>query len=170
LGVKVVPQDVDLASAVDEELRLLRAAHPHRSIEFVASGDNRGRWDGGRVQQILRNLVSNAIAYGTAGMPVQVRLRGTARDVWIEVTNDGPMDPSEVRGIFDPLSRGLPQQRGHDAPQGLGLGLFIVREIARAHDGEVEARCDAQRTTFAVRLPRAHPAASASAASNVPAA
>jgi signal transduction histidine kinase len=56
--------------------------------------------------------------------------------------------------IFEPLSRGFAQDYSQDARSGLGLGLFIVREIARAHEGEVEVRSDGGETTFAVRLPR----------------
>jgi signal transduction histidine kinase len=56
--------------------------------------------------------------------------------------------------IFDPLKRGSARGGSHDARSGLGLGLFIVREIARAHGGEVEVRSGGGETTFAVRLPR----------------
>ena len=74
LGVNIVSSDVDLAAIVTDELDQLRAAHPDRQIELAATGDNRGRWDGARLQQLLRNLVSNAIAYGAPGAPVRVSL------------------------------------------------------------------------------------------------
>jgi signal transduction histidine kinase len=157
IGLKVVPCEVDLAQAADDEVEQLRAAHPQRQIEFGASGDNRGRWDGARVQQLIRNLVSNAITYGSPDMPVRVTLRGEVSEVCLEVSNRGHIDPSTVRQIFNPLSRGGAQRASHAAPNGLGLGLFIVREIAKAHGGEVGARCEGQQTTFAVRLPRIDP-------------
>jgi signal transduction histidine kinase len=56
--------------------------------------------------------------------------------------------------MFDPLRRGAPERRKHESRGGLGLGLFIVREIAKAHRGEVEARSEGGHTTFSVRLPR----------------
>jgi signal transduction histidine kinase len=154
LGLKVEPDDVDLAQAVDDELRQLRAAHPKRRIEFAASGDTRARCDSARVQQLIRNLVSNAIAYGASDAPVRVVLRGDAPEIRLEVTNVGHIDASEVERIFDPLNRGGEQRVIPGAQDGLGLGLFIVREIARAHGGEVEARCKESETTFTVRLPR----------------
>ena len=155
LGLKVVPSDIDLAAVVTDELEQLRGAHANRRIELAVTGDNRGRWDGARLQQLLRNLVSNATKYGSPGTPVRVTLRGEEAGVRLEVTNSGPtIDPSAVGRIFDPLRRGSPQGDGHDAQGGLGLGLFIVREIAGAHGGEVEVRSDAGATTFAVRLPR----------------
>jgi signal transduction histidine kinase len=155
LGLKVVLSDVDLAAVVADELEQLRWAHANRRIELAATGDNRGRWDGARLQQLLRNLVSNAIKYGSPDTPVRVALRGEEADVRLEVTNSGPtIDPSALGQIFDPLRRGSPQGNGRDARGGLGLGLFIVREIAAAHRGEVEVRSDAGETTFAVLLPR----------------
>jgi signal transduction histidine kinase len=155
LGLKVVPSDIDLASVVADEVEQLRGAHPNRRIELAATGDTRGRWDGARLQQLLRNLVSNAIMYGSPNTPVRVALRGEEAGVRLEVTNSGPtIDPSALSQIFDPLKRGSAQCDSHDARGGLGLGLFIVREIAEAHGGEVEVRSDGGETTLAVRLPR----------------
>lgn len=154
LGITVVPSEVDLAVPVADELEQLRGAHPHRRIELAVTGDCRGRWDGLRLQQSLRNLVSNAIKYGAPDAPVRVALRGEEADIRLEVTNSGPpIDPSALSDIFDPLKRGV--ARGDRDDRGsLGLGLFIVREIARAHGGEVEVRSGGGETTFAVRLPR----------------
>src|SRR5205823_5739308 len=120
-----------------DELDQLRGAHPNERIELAATGDNRGRWDGTRLQQLLRNLVSNAIRYGSPNMPVRVALHGEEAAVRLEVTNSGPaIDPSALSEIFDPLTRGSAQGDSHDARGGLGLGLFIVREIAKAHGGD----------------------------------
>jgi signal transduction histidine kinase len=162
LGVKVVPSDIDLAPVVTDELEQLRGAHPSRRIELSVSGDSRGRWDGARVQQLVRNLVSNAIRYGSPDTTIRVALRGEEAEVRVEVTNSGlTIELSTLSQLFHPLKRGAVHGGSHDAWGGLGLGLFIVREIARAHGGEVEARSDEGETTFAVRLPRHHRAASA---------
>ena len=155
LGVKVVPADIDLAVVAADELEQLRGAHPDRRIELAATGDTRGRWDGRRLQQVLRNLVTNAIKYGSPDTPVRVALRGGEADVRLEVTNSGPaIDPAALGQIFDPLKRGPAPGDDYDVRSGLGLGLFIVREIARAHGGEADVRSDRGETTFAVRLPR----------------
>ena len=154
LGLGVAPSDIDLASVVADEVEQLRGAHPSQRIELAATGDTRGRWDGARLQQLLRNLVSNAIKYGSPNTPVRVTLRGEEADVRLEVTNSGPpIDPSVLSQIFDPLKRGSAPSDSHDARGGLGLGLFIVREIATAHGGAVEVRSDGE-TTLALRLPR----------------
>ena len=155
LGLKVVPSDIDLGAVAANELEQLRGANPDRQIDLASSGDLRGRWDGPRLQQLLRNLVSNAIKYGSADAPVRVALRGEKADVRLEVTNTGqPIDASTRSEMFDPLVRGRVQDDSVDAPGGLGLGLFIVREIASAHGGDVEVRSARGETTFSVRLPR----------------
>jgi signal transduction histidine kinase len=154
LGIKVVPTDVDAAVPVSAEVEQFRGAHPHRRIDLAVTGDCRGWWDGPRLQQALRNLVSNAIKYGQPDTPVRVALRGGEADVRLEVTNSGPPIDASVRsGIFDPLKRGA-TRANRDDRSSLGLGLFIVREIARAHGGEVEVRSDGGETRFALRLPR----------------
>lgn len=151
LGLNVVPSDVDLAESVANELEQLQGAHPHRRIELTVSGDVRGRWDANRVQQLLRNLVVNAIGHGAPDSPVRVALHGGEAEVTLEVINYGPpIDAVVEREMFNPLRRG-------DSRGGLGLGLFIVREIANGHGGDVAVRSDGGETTFAVRLPRERP-------------
>jgi signal transduction histidine kinase len=155
LGINVVPSEIDLAAVVGDELSQLRGAHPTRRIELAAEGDHRGRWDGARLQQLVRNLVSNAVAYGAPEAPIRVALRNEDAAVRLEVTNHGPgLEPSMLGQLFDPLTRGAASDAGPEARRGLGLGLFIVREIAAAHGGDVDARSAAGETVFAVRLPR----------------
>jgi signal transduction histidine kinase len=122
-----------------------------------------GHWDGGRLKQVLRNLVSNAIAHGSPDTPVRVVLLGEETEVRLTVTNEGPtIDPSAQSQLFDPLKRGLTQTSSHEYNDGLGLGLFIVREVALAHGGRVEVSSDSTEgeTTFTVILPRQNPVAS----------
>jgi signal transduction histidine kinase len=156
LGFNVMPKPVDLGLVVEDELEQLRGAFPDRRIEFSRDGDLRGEWDPVRLQQLLRNLVSNAVWYGSTDTPIRVALRGEDAEVWLEVTNDGPtIDAESLARIFEPLQRGVGLDDSRHANAGLGLGLFIVREVAHAHGGAVSARSAAGRTTFAVRLPRA---------------
>lgn len=155
LGIRITRADIDLAAEVAGELEQLRGAHPKRVIELNVGGDNRGRWDGGRLKQVVRNLVSNALKYGSSDTPVRVTVRGEDADVWIEVTNSGAViDRCNLVPIFDPLKRGVSVGEKRDPREGLGLGLFIVREIVVAHGGSIEVRSDAGETTFSARLPR----------------
>lgn len=96
----------------------------------------------------------NAIKYGSSGTPTRAALGGDEAEVRLEVTNSGPgIDRSALCQLFDPLKRAAEEGCGHDG-RGLGLGLFIVREIVEAHGGDIEVRCSSGETTFAVRLPR----------------
>ncbi|HUS13240.1 MAG TPA: HAMP domain-containing sensor histidine kinase [Pyrinomonadaceae bacterium] len=154
IGIKIDLADVDLAILFRDELEQLRGAYPSRQIKLEIEGDTRGHWDGVRLQQLVRNLVVNAISYGEADMPVQVALTGDEADVTIEVKNSGPAIEKEIlKQIFDPLKRGLGEGKRDDGV-GLGLGLYIVHEVARAHGGEVTVQSDNGETVFAVRLPR----------------
>lgn len=154
LGMKVEPKELDLSAAVQEELKRLRAAYPQRTIEFSESGVIRGRWDSLRLQQVIRNLVSNAVKYGDGCSPVRVAVRGEDAEVRLEVRNAGRIKEAELRQLFNPLRRGQFGPRKREAGEGLGLGLFIVSEIVKAHGGEVQARSEGGETTFEVSLPR----------------
>jgi signal transduction histidine kinase len=155
LGVNIAPTDVDLAKLFADELKQLRAAYPGHRLELEVIGDSQGRWDGLRLQQLLGNLVVNAIKYGAPDAPVRVGVAGHEADLRFEVRNSGPaIERSTLDQMFDPLKRD-PQRAGrYDEGSSLGLGLYIAREIATAHGGEIEARSDETETVFAVRLPR----------------
>ena len=90
LGINISLANADLAALFADEMEQLRGAHPGRQLELAVAGDTRGRWDGLRLQQLLRNLVSNAIKYGVPDTPVRVVLTGEKADVLFEVRNSGP--------------------------------------------------------------------------------
>jgi len=150
-GMQIEASEIDLASLCAEELDQLRAAYPHHQLNLEAAGDTRGVWDGARMQRVLDNLVTNAVSYGAPGAPVKVAVSGEAADVRLDVTNTGPViDAALLERIFEPLQRGAQRRKTGN----FGLGLYVVREITRAHGGTVSGRSDASGTTFTVRLPR----------------
>jgi signal transduction histidine kinase len=156
LGINITPTGVNLADVLADKLDELRAIHPDRHIELHVSGDSQGVWDGQRLQQLLGNLVLNAIRYGAQDTPVRVTLTGDATHVRVDVSNRGPViDSATLKCIFDPLTRGAGHQSEYDGAGNLGLGLYIANEIAKAHHGTIEARSDEAGTSFSVSLPRA---------------
>jgi signal transduction histidine kinase len=157
LGINVVPTSIDLAAVLADVLDELRAVFPDRQIELHVSGDLQGVWDGYRLQQLLGNLVLNALRYGARDTPVRVVATGDATQVRIDVINSGPtIERATLARIFDPLTRGPDLQGKQERAAGsLGLGLYIASEIARAHHGVIEARSDETETSFSVTLPRA---------------
>jgi len=110
--------------------------------------------DPDRLAQVIVNLTSNALKYGRPESPVSVRSVGSDEELSLEVHNFGePIAEEERRRLFQPLTRGKPEQ--DRSGRSIGLGLFIVEQIVRAHHGCVEIRSDAENgTTFRVRLPR----------------
>ena len=155
LGINISLANIDLAALCADELEQLRRAYPGRQLALEVAGDTRGRWDGVRLQQLLRNLVSNAIKYGAPDAPIHVVLTGGKTDMRLEVKNSGPtIEESIADQIFHPLTRGPAQDSSHSTESGLGLGLYIVREVAVAHGGDVAVRSESGETVFAVRLPR----------------
>jgi len=160
LGINVAPHPADLGDVCSEELDQIRGAHPARRVELAVSGDCQGWWDGKRLQQAIGNLVVNALKYGMADHPVRVEVSGDASDVRLEVRSAGGVTGGTVEQLFQPLARGA-DERSDPADSSLGLGLYIVSEIVKAHGGRIEARSDDSETVFAVSLPRRSRAAHA---------
>jgi hypothetical protein len=153
VGISIVRSDVDVGALCADTIEEVRDSHPDARLEFSVVGECRGWWDGKRVQQLLSNLVVNAIHYGARDEAVRIAIKGGAADICIEVANRGPpIDPATLSQIFEPLKRGM----SRDDQPGLGLGLYIVCEVAKAHGGTAEARSDPNETVFSVRLPRAY--------------
>jgi signal transduction histidine kinase len=145
----------DVGELVAEEVAQIRAAHPERRVELAVNGSTAGSWDAVWVQRLVGNLVVNALKYGSKEAPVRVVVEGEAADVTIAVCNEGaPIDPAILESLFDPLRRGLQQDKADRSDGSLGLGLYIAREVAKAHGGEINARSDRHETVFAARLPR----------------
>jgi signal transduction histidine kinase len=130
--------------------------HPSRVLQLVADDPLEGHWDEDRLAQVLSNLLGNAISYGARDAAVTVRAWATPAQACFSVHNWGaPIPPGECSRIFEPLVRGNAAIVERRARSGLGLGLFICREIVRAHGGTVSvASSAADGTTFTVALPR----------------
>jgi PAS domain S-box-containing protein len=157
-GIPIVPQPLDLHEQVRRVAEDVHAAYPERSLELEHRGDGDGSWDPARIRQVVENLVSNAFKYGTADAPVVVRTLGGDRWIRLEVHNEGPpIEPALLPHVFEPLRQGR-RTGGVGGVRGVGLGLYIVDHIARAHGGGVEVHSTAtEGTTFIVRLPREPP-------------
>ncbi|QRK13377.1 PAS domain-containing protein [Archangium violaceum] len=156
-GIPIERRSLDLHALCGQVAEEVRLAHPDREVEVVRSGHGMGEWDGDRLAQVLTNLMNNALAYSPQGSPVRVETRGEDGAVLLRVHNRGkPISPELLPHLFEPMRRG--SHAGEGASRSIGLGLFIVDNIVRAHGGTIEVRSvEAEGTTFTVRLPRRAP-------------
>lgn len=151
-----------MAATVVEELR---STHERADIVVRSVGNLEGNWDSGRLQQVMSNLIGNAIRHGRAGGVIVVTLDGSSTEgVTLAVHNEGVI-PTDVRqAMFEPFAGSSTRDRPSNeserrdlvvARDGLGLGLYIVDQIVRAHGGKIDVESSEDSgTTFRVSLPR----------------
>jgi signal transduction histidine kinase len=139
-----------LAPVLEQVIDELELAWPAITIERDIGFDEPVNCDRGKIGQLFSNLLGNAITYGDSEQPIRVTAKTTAGGSFeLSVTNHGaPILPEAMPKLFKPYSRG-----DHPGQQGLGLGLFIASEIARAHQGTLTADSTAEATTFVFTLP-----------------
>jgi two-component system, sensor histidine kinase and response regulator len=147
-SIPVAPAPTDLADLCTFVVEEFSALHPKRSIVLEASAALRGSFDRARIEQVLSNLLTNALKHGKD--PIVVTARQHAGSLCLAVRDrGGGIAPDQVTKIFDPFKK-------RPTSDGLGLGLFIVREIVRAHGGEVTVRSHpGEGTTFTCHWPAA---------------
>ena len=138
-----------LAQGLEGVTAELREAHPDRRIVSDIAVDGLMRCDPERIQQLLSNLLANALSHGQPNAPVRVRAWLEGRDVVVEVHNLGEAIPADrLDKVFAPFWRRAASR------EGLGLGLYICSQIASSHGGRLEATSSAEHgTSFIATLP-----------------
>ena len=156
-GLSVSRSSCDLRRICEEAVDALRATVPNQQFVSDLVGDLVLQADGQRLEQVLSNLLNNAVQHGLHGAAVSLAAHGNADSVCMSVRNLGrPIPPESLPTIFEPLVQG--SDLDHPAEPGgnsIGLGLFIVREIVRGHNGTIDVESShSNGTVFTVRLPR----------------
>jgi signal transduction histidine kinase len=148
-GMAIHPESVDLAEICERVIGEAQMGQRKCRIELTVVGDTRGCWDPDRLAQAVSNLVCNAVHHGEPGL-VEVTVDGRDRaEVVSAVHNRGAIPPELMPHLFDPFRQGKANRAG------LGLGLFITKQVVEAHGGSVSACSSVQAgTSFHVRLPR----------------
>lgn len=149
-GITVNRVPIALHDVIAEALEELRLANPGRDIRQVRTGDGACGADAARLGQVVGNLVSNAIAYGDRRLPILV-MTTTGERCSISVHNGGePIAADALPTLFEPMTRASTETKARS----VGLGLYIVREIARAHGGDATVTSNTtDGTTFQVSWP-----------------
>jgi signal transduction histidine kinase len=161
-GIPVDRKTIDLAAVIDKTIDQYRSAAPAREIDVRRDGSLNGEWDADRIEQMVANLVDNALQHGDAARPVTCVLDGsTQSEVVLSISNGGVIPPELLPHVFDPFrSRNAYRSRS----EGLGLGLYIAEQIVRAHGGAIEVESGPDdMTTFRIALPRTSDAVAARA-------
>lgn len=155
-GIPVRPTSLSLDKQLERVVEQFQVSHPTRLIVSKVEGDTRGSWDESRLGQLLDNLVGNAVQHSPEDTPVEVKITGAADGITLLVRNEGPPVPLEERAtLFEPFKRGK-----RATGDGLGLGLYIARQIVVAHGGRISVESGVGLgTRFIVWLPRHAPGA-----------
>ncbi len=159
VALPITPAAADFGEITRNIVSEVSSLHPDSRIELTCEGDLTGRWDAARIGQMLANLVANAVQHGASGEPITVVVDGDNDAVRVQVSNAGIPIPAEAReNLFSPMRQRPTTERERRAgSSGMGLGLYITKEIAVAHGGSVELTSDEEQTTFWVRIPRTPP-------------
>jgi signal transduction histidine kinase len=150
------PETLDIAHLVQEiiERHAGELARAGSDISFDVEGNTIGAWDPSRLDQVVSNMLNNAIKYGS-GKPIDVSVKGNGRTVSLTIRDRGIGIPPERQSkIFQRFERAV-SERNYG---GLGLGLWIVREIVQAHGGKVGFEsAPGMGSTFVIDLPVSQP-------------
>lgn len=149
-GVAIEPREVKIHELVRMAIEEARLAHPAIEFDMQCDVDDTAVWDPTRLAQVLSNLLGNAAQHGPRGASIRLRVEPSGEDmVALAVTNDldAPIPAERLARLFEPFERGAKSA-------GLGLGLHIVSEIAKAHHGRASVTSDGRSICFRVELPR----------------
>jgi signal transduction histidine kinase len=142
--------DEPLEPVLRQVIAELQARFPDRAIEATMALHDPVLCDRPRIAQLLSNLLGNALMYGTPDVPIRVRAMTDGTRFELAVANAGvPIPPAAMERLFQPFSRGVVRP----SQQGLGLGLFIASEVARAHGGALKVASSTGETCFTFEMP-----------------
>jgi len=142
--------DTNLENVLKQVVDELQSTAPQRIINREFSIKQPVYCDGARLAQMLSNLLANALTHGKTSSTIHVVAQSLTTSFELSVTNDGDtIEPHVMAQLFEPFSRGAAQQN----QEGLGLGLYIASEIARAHDGTLEVDSNDGKICFIFKMP-----------------
>jgi signal transduction histidine kinase len=152
-GVEVEKRhDPKLEATLHQVAAELALAQPHRAIAVDIALTEPVACDTGRIAQMLSNLLANALTHGAEDQPVRVLGRTAEGNLELSVTNAGePISTLAKEHLFQPFYRSAARPTG----QGLGLGLYIASQIAKAHGGTLDVQSGESETRFTYRAPLA---------------
>ena len=156
--IPVKLEAANMGNICRESLDEVQSAYPQAVFNFEAMGNLEGYFDRARFQQVISNLLINAVKYSERGTPITLSARSEPETIIVQVTSFGEPIPTEsLQVIFNPLVQlSANRSKANHQSTSLGLGLFIAREIVEGHHGTIGATSSEEDgTIFTVRLPKA---------------
>lgn len=151
-GIPIARTSMRLAPVIESVIRELAARYPRNQFSIAGDADVKGVWDPDRLRQVAASVVTNAVQHGLEDGAVDIVMSQDERLATVAVHNDvrdEPISPEAQRELFDPARRSDEDR----ARTGLGLGLYLAREILAAHGGRITVESTSAGTTFSVMLP-----------------
>ncbi len=149
-GISLERRRIALAPLLEQIVAELISDRPDRRIDTEIELPDDLHLDAGRIGQLVSNLLGNALTHGESSEPVILQASVSDGELVVAITNQGaPISEAAMARLFQPFFRG----EVRPSQQGLGLGLHIASEIARAHGGSLEVRSSLEGTTFTFRMP-----------------
>jgi signal transduction histidine kinase len=153
LGAKFVINLIrvdNLFEALTPVIAEIRHAHPGADVVYQFGAARPVRCDFGRINQLVSNLLSNAVHHGAPGGPILINGHVDDDSMVLSFSNEGAaIHADQIDLLFKPFTRA----EGENKSAGLGLGLYICSQIAESHGGDLRVRSDERHTVFTVRLP-----------------
>ncbi len=145
-----IRKDTRLEPVLHQVISELRTSWPDRAISVDYDLRHPVDCDASRIAQLFSNLLGNALNYGAPNQAVRVGAKSGEGTFELFVANGGqPISDANMARLFQPFVRG----DGQATSQGLGLGLYIASEIAKAHDGALTAISTPEETRFTLQIP-----------------
>lgn len=158
-GLPITRGRCDVRPLAERAVNELRSSHPGRAIELEVTSVV-GDWDAARIEQVISNLVGNALTHGEPSGAVRVRIAPASDLLELRVHNEGAIPVEMLDQVFAPF---VAKRKGTKRGEGLGLGLYIVEQIVLSHGGNIAVHSSAEDgTEFDVAIPLHSPPAAPS--------
>lgn len=153
-GMSINKTPVDLSKQTEKIVQEIELSYPQAKINIETPGPVEGDWDVMRLDQLMTNLITNALRYGIPEIPVTVSIVAKGNNAFFKVHNEGPPVPEKIREMI--ASGIITKTKGDPARKdSYGLGLYIVKAIVDGHKGKIEVESNEKAgTTFTITLPR----------------
>ena len=157
-GLSIRRTRTDMREICLKALHEMKAAYPNRNFTLHADNDLTDEWDEQKINQVLSNLLGNAVQHGSPDSSIILTAKKVKEGVEIQIHNEGtPIPKKLLPKIFDRFIQEGISESGKDKSGSMGLGLYIAKEIVCAHGGTINAQSsEAEGTTFYAYLPRSN--------------